>query len=124
MMNYLKPYPLKAYKGVALKKMMMLVIGFLSVCNAHAQTPVRSHKIEIAGFVFTPQTIEVKRGDSITWINRDIAPHTATGSDGSWDSGTINKGESKTIVVSSDMDLSYLCSFHPTMRAEIVVKSD
>ena len=124
MMMYFKSYPINAFKGFVLREMIILAVGIMSVCNAHAQTPVRSHKIEIAGFVFTPQTIEVQRGDSITWINRDIAPHTATGSDGSWDTGIINMGESKTIVVSSDRELSYLCIYHPNMKAEIVVKPD
>ena len=82
-MNYLKSYPFIVNQRIALKAMVILLIGFLSVCNAFAQAPVRSHEVEIAGFVFTPQTIKVKQGDSITWINRDIAPHTATGSDGS-----------------------------------------
>ena len=82
MNTYTQPYLFKIYQVFALKQMIFFVIGFMSVGNIYAQTPVSSHKIEIAEFVFTPQTIDVKPGDSITWTNSDIAPHTATGYDG------------------------------------------
>jgi plastocyanin len=34
------------------------------------------NKIEIKDFAFNPQTITVKSGEKITWINRDEEPHT------------------------------------------------
>src|SRR6266487_4056888 len=34
------------------------------------------NRIEIKDFAFNPQTITVKSGDKITWINRDEEPHT------------------------------------------------
>ena len=36
----------------------------------------RQNKIEIKDFAFNPQTITVKSGEKITWINRDEEPHT------------------------------------------------
>lgn len=103
---------------------LALAIGILSVCSANAQSQSRDHKVEIKGFIFTPSIIKAKPGDSITWVNRDIAPHTATGSNGNWDTGTISKNESKTILVNSEMDLTYFCQFHPNMKGTVVVESD
>src|SRR6266487_5852931 len=34
------------------------------------------NRIEIKDFAFNPQTITVKSGAKITWINRDEEPHT------------------------------------------------
>src|SRR5947207_15294083 len=34
------------------------------------------NKIEIKDFAFNPQTITVKSGEKITWMNRDEEPHT------------------------------------------------
>ena len=78
------------------------------------------HVVEIVGFKFIPETLEVRPGDTVTWVNRDIAPHTATSTDGSWDTGTLKQDESRDIVVSEKMTLSYLCRFHTKMTASIV----
>lgn len=116
--------PFKRDKLIALGIATALAFGTLNGCVTHAQTPAREHQIEITGFLFVPETIDAKPGDTITWINRDIVPHTATGSDASWDTGTINKDESKSIVLSSEMDSSYLCRFHPSMKGSVVETSD
>jgi plastocyanin len=39
-------------------------------------TSSKQNTIEIKDFAFNPQTITVKSGQTITWINRDEEPHT------------------------------------------------
>jgi plastocyanin len=34
------------------------------------------HRIEIKDFAFNPQTITIKSGEQVTWVNRDEEPHT------------------------------------------------
>src|SRR6202140_1907553 len=36
----------------------------------------KQNRIEIKDFAFNPQTITVKSGEKVTWINRDEEPHT------------------------------------------------
>ena len=81
------------------------------------------HRVEIARLKFTPDRLRVRVGDTISWTNRDIAPHTATSLDRSWDTGRIDKDETKSIVVTADLSPAYFCRFHPNMKAhlEIVV---
>lgn len=52
-----------------------------------AQTTARAiHRVEIKDFAFEPSRIEVRAGDTVEWINRDFAPHTATAdNDNRWD---------------------------------------
>lgn len=80
-----------------------------------------THRVNIKGFEFAPSVLKVKPGDTVTWINRDIAPHTATARDGSWDTGRLNKGQSATIIVTNDFSSAYFCRFHPMMEASIEV---
>lgn len=84
-----------------------------------AATP-KIHDISISSFRFEPEHLTVRTGDSIRWTNEDIAPHTATATDKSWDTGKISRGESKVIVVSNDMMLNYYCAYHPHMKGRIV----
>jgi len=39
-------------------------------------TSTKQNRIEIKDFAFNPQTITVKSGEKVTWINRDEEPHT------------------------------------------------
>ncbi len=85
----------------------------------------KAHRVEITGFNFVPDKLDARSGDTITWINRDIAPHTATADDKTWDTGTIKKGKEKSLLVTADMSLTYFCRFHPMMKASLeVVLSD
>lgn len=83
---------------------------------------VTAHIIEIRDFVFSPISVEVKAGDTITWTNFDIVPHTATAIDHSWDSGSLKLGESFTYTVTDDMQLDYFCLFHPMMKASLTLE--
>ena len=77
--------------------------------------------IEIKGFAFTPQTATVKVGTQITWTNKDSAPHTVTADDRSFDSGTLNQGESFTFQFTTPGTFAYICTIHPSMQATIIV---
>jgi plastocyanin len=99
--------------------------------NGASDQPVPSPKpsaasaavtISIADFKFKPRTITVATGTKVTWTNRDSAPHTATASDhASFDTGTVTKGRSKTLVLAKRGTYSYVCEFHPFMTAIIAV---
>lgn len=93
---------------------------FIKPTAASAQD-ARTHKIEITNFKYVPDYLEVKPGDTIIWTNRDIAPHTATAIDKSWDTGTIKKNKSATLLVSDQMSGKYFCRFHPKMKAEFKI---
>ena len=44
--------------------------------------PPRRHVVEIRGMAFHPAVLEIHRGDTVVWVNRDFVPHTATGTPG------------------------------------------
>ena len=89
--------------------------------RANASSPQKVHHVEISGFSFNPEALAVKPGDTIIWTNQDIAPHTATASDNSWDTGTITQGKSKKIRITRDFSPEYFCRFHPQMRAKLQI---
>lgn len=96
--------------------------GLVLGTSACAAKPV-NHRVEIKGFKFIPENLTVRPGDTITWINMDIAPHTATATDKSWDTGILRKGEMKTITVTKGMSLPYYCFYHPSMKAGLKLAS-
>ncbi|PCH80217.1 MAG: hypothetical protein COB90_09045 [Hyphomicrobiales bacterium] len=90
--------------------------------DSHAAKRDRvEHHIKIHKFKFEPGTLTVIPGDTITWTNLDIAPHTATAQDKGWHTGSIRKGNSKSVMVTRDMTRDYYCEFHPEMIGSLIV---
>jgi plastocyanin len=77
-------------------------------------------EVEIKQFAFTPAEIEVAKGGTVTFVNLDLAPHTATGE--SFDTGMLRNGERKEIAFPDAGAFSYFCKFHRHMTGRIVVR--
>lgn len=84
-----------------------------------------THEVEvgIARFAFGPARVEILVGDSITWINADLAPHTATAGDGAWDTGTLDKGGRGRVTFDMPGEFPYFCAYHPHMKGSVVVRT-
>jgi LPXTG-motif cell wall-anchored protein len=77
--------------------------------------------VTIQGFAFHPGSITVSVGDTVTWTNHDSADHTATASDGSFDTGTLGQGRSGSHTFTRAGTFGYICSIHPNMHGTVVV---
>src|SRR4051812_32631549 len=77
--------------------------------------------VTIKDFKFGPASVSVNVGDTITWTNQDIAPHTATASDGSFDTGSISQGKSGSHTFDKAGTFAYICSIHPSMKGTVTV---
>lgn len=94
--------------------------GLPGIARAHDGT----HEVEvgIARFAFDSVRVEVLVGDSVTWTNADLAPHTATAEDGAWDTGTLDKGGRARITFDAPGEYPYFCAYHPHMKGSVVVQ--
>lgn len=86
-----------------------------------AQEAGAAVKVDITNFKYKPETITVKAGSKVTWVNNDVAPHTATADD-AFDTGNLEKGDSKAVTLSKPGSYSYVCEFHAFMTGTVVVK--
>lgn len=77
------------------------------------------HRVEIRGLKFVPAFLAARPEDTVTFVNHDIAPHTATASDRSWDTGSIARNAEATITVTAGMTADYFCRFHPMMKGKL-----
>src|SRR4029434_4503694 len=81
------------------------------------------NKIEIKDFVFNPQTITVKSGEKITWINRDEEPHTIVSVEKQFKkSSALDTDQEFSITAGPPGTYTYYCSVHPKMTGTIVVE--
>jgi plastocyanin len=86
-------------------------------------TSSRQNRIEIKDFAFNPQTITVKSGEKVTWINRDDEPHTIVSVGKQFKKSTaLDTDEEFTITAGAPGTYDYFCSVHPKMTGTIVVE--
>jgi plastocyanin len=97
----------------------LLLFGWTGPEASEASATV--HTITIEGMHFIPPRITVRQGDRVTWVNRDLFPHTAT-ADRFFDSHDIGPGASWTYVAMTPGEYPYRCTLHPTMQALLVVE--
>ena len=86
---------------------------------ADPNAPVVAH-VAMKNMKFSPATIEIKKGDTVEWTNEDITPHTATSAQ--FDSGSLASDKSWKHTFTEAGSFPYGCTFHPDMKADVVVK--
>ncbi|MGH2591623.1 MAG: plastocyanin/azurin family copper-binding protein [Actinomycetota bacterium] len=77
--------------------------------------------VAIRNFAFAPAELAVISNTEVTWTNEDPAPHTVTAEDGSFDSGTLEPGQTFSVAVEGNGPVTYLCEIHPEMNGTIRV---
>lgn len=89
-----------------------------------AAAPADSAKVKIENFRFAPKTITVKPGAEVDFENLDQAPHTATIAEGAmkFDTGTLEKGQAKSVTFDKPGTYAYGCLFHAYMKGTVTVK--
>jgi plastocyanin len=81
-----------------------------------------AHTIMIQNFAFSPKTITVTPGATITVTNHDNVAHTVTSSKAGFDTGNIMPGASKTFTAPmSAGTYAYICSIHQYMSGTLIV---
>jgi plastocyanin len=98
---------------------LSLVALLLFAPTAGAQG--KTMTVSIKDFAFNPPNATVAPGTTVTWVNNDQVPHTATANDGTFDSGTLQPGQSYSFAFDEPGTYAYHCNIHPYMTATITV---
>jgi len=86
-------------------------------------TTTKQNRIEIKDFAFNPQTITVKSGAKVTWINRDEEPHTIVSVEKQFKKSTaLDTDQEFTITAGTPGTYNYFCSVHPKMTGIIIIE--
>jgi plastocyanin len=74
---------------------------------------------------YQPTPATVSGGAKITWTNEDVAPHTATADNNSFDTGIIQPGSSGSAIIKGQTTttIPYHCTIHPWMKAGLIIAS-
>src|SRR6266480_5808109 len=101
------------------------VVGLIlaaSVLFARADDP--SSTVSIDNFTFVPQTLKVKGGTTVTWINKDDIPHGIAATNNAFKkSQALDTDDSYSFTFTTPGTYQYFCYLHPHMVGSIVVEA-
>ena len=80
-----------------------------------------SASVTMGDLFFSPASVTIAVGDTVTWRNTGQAPHNATADDGSFETPTLNNGQSASHTFSQAGTFSYICTIHPNMKGTVRV---
>jgi plastocyanin len=114
--------------------LFVLTVVLLTACGqaaAPAATPTTAPqstpagnevKIDIQNFKFSPDTVTIKVGQTVTWTNQDSATHSVVALDGSWKSASLDNGGKFSHTFDTAGTYDYRCGFHASMTGKIIVE--
>jgi plastocyanin len=78
--------------------------------------------VEIKGFAFTPPTVTIKPGGSVTWTNGDPFDHSIKSANGAFNSEDLPQGQTFTATFPTPGTYAYICGIHNNMKGTVVVQ--
>jgi plastocyanin len=133
---------------IALSAMAVLVFAAIAVAQSVPEDQVHSHDaneqvagpaeattpaesttpapnstttVDIRDHAFNPAQLNVAPGTTVTFVNNDTEPHTATADNGLFDTGVLEPGSSFDVFFDGSGTVPYHCELHPDMQGSIVV---
>jgi plastocyanin len=125
----------KQMQKIIISSLAIAGIIILSGCSLYgtsspatpAKTPTpatssqsQSNAINIQNFAFSPATLIIKKGATVTWTNNDSAPHQIKSA--TFNSSSLSNGQSFSFTFNDIGSFDYSCAIHPSMTGKIVVE--
>ncbi len=119
--------------SIALLAVMIIPSVMIIGCSQkttsqQAQSSTGTNSILIKNFKFTPGTLTVQKGDTVTWVNEDTAPHQISSDPhpGHSDlpqlaSDILSSGKEHKFTFDKTGTFRYHCELHTSMKGTVIV---
>ena len=88
--------------------------------NTKDTNTMQTNTVDIKDFAFSPNTITVKQGTKVTWVNNDSSTHTIKSD--MFNSSDIVQGGTFEFTFTKKGSFDYSCGIHPSMKGKVVVE--
>ncbi|GAB3160019.1 cupredoxin family copper-binding protein [Amycolatopsis stemonae] len=107
----------------ALAKQSPLAVPLYQGLSQEQAATGSAKSVEAMGYKFSPASLSIAVGDTVTWTNHDTAPHNIVVTDGpeKFSSPTLQTGQTFSHTFTQAGTYSYYCSIHPDMKATVTV---
>ena len=122
--------PVDVWTAVALGFLLVALVVLVGCSGSDAGTTTTtsgsadqgSHVVKMADISYQPQTLTIKAGDTVTWVNEDSVSHNAVAEDGSWRTDVFGYGGSASVTFDTPGTYPYMCTLHAAMKGTIIVE--
>lgn len=92
--------------------------------DGNCASPVLHATVQIRDFDFSPATVCLTPGGTVTWVNAGAEIHTSTSSADprAWDSGFLSNGQQFSHTFEAAGSFEYHCLPHPFMTGVVTVR--
>jgi plastocyanin len=106
---------------------VIITLILLSACSGNSapttsSLPASGNSVTLTNFAFSPATLTVKVGTTITWTNKDSASHTVISDSGVFESVNLATNAVFSYTFNSAGTFPYHCSIHPSMKGTVIVQ--
>jgi plastocyanin len=103
---------------------LLLVLGGLVYWNKSAALAGETREVKIDNYSFSPGTLTVPVGTTVSWTNRDETVHTVVAQDSghTFKSGGLDTDDKFSFTFDKPGIYVYICTVHPYMTGKIVVQ--
>jgi len=110
---------------IKMAALLFLLLGAVALTTTNASAGSQESptaQVKIDNFSFTPTTLTVASGTTVTWTNSDDVPHTVVSDDKLFKSKVLDTDEKFSYTFTKPGTYPYFCSVHPKMTGNIVVR--
>jgi len=109
------------------KAVIFALAALAVIVSGCAQAQIYTVTVKDGGLIgsdyFSPDTVTIRQGDSVKWINGDNQPHTVTSDSGSeLSSDSLGEGGSYSHTFLKSGTYTYHCAIHPEMKGTVIVQ--
>jgi plastocyanin len=96
--------------------------GAGAICHSTSVTTGKGQMVEMRNNCYSPTVLQAAPGEAVTFVNRDMEPHTVTGA-GGWGTGykELSRGQSFHLRFQEPGLYLYACVIHPGMVGAVYV---
>jgi len=109
-----------------MKSMMICLtvctLVFWAATAGAGEDPKPEEQVKIDNFSFIPETLTVKAGTTVTWVNKDDVPHTVVSTTKKFSSKVLDTDDKYGHAFTDPGTYEYYCSVHPHMKAKVIVQ--
>lgn len=104
-------------------RLRLLILPAVLLClSASSAVESAETTVTIKDLTFSPASVSVPVGGTVTWVNNDDRDHAVRSADGLLDSGNISPGARWSFTFKQSGTVTYGCPYHPRMRGSVAVK--
>jgi plastocyanin len=100
----------------------MAALSAIAASSSSSAAPPDPAQIVIKEFMFRPNSLTLKAGSTVTWVNMDDEPHSVVSDTGLFRSGAVDTNETFSFKFDKPGTYHFTCAIHPRMVGTIVVE--